>query len=108
IAARLTEAFGTAFVVGGFGFAAVLGIMAQIGAIGAYRRGDTDLPAAIAIFVFSLILTVIGLGYFYFRYAVMPVRDARTARRAALHPDAPWMLNEAWAGRTVTDRASLA
>jgi hypothetical protein len=108
ISARIAETFGTIFTFGGFGFAAVLGIMAQVGVIGAYRRGDADLPTAIAIFAFSLILSVIGVGYFYFRYAVMPMRDARTTRRAALHPDAPWMLDEAWAQRKVTDRASLA
>lgn len=104
---RLSVGFGSMFVHAGFAFAAVLGVMAQVGIIGAYRRGDADLPSAIAIFVFSLILTVCGVGYYYFRYAVLPAREARDARITALHPDAPWLLDEEWAARKVVDRGSL-
>lgn len=104
---RIASGFGTIFVVAGFALAAILGIMAQVGIIGAYRRGDADLPTAILIFAFSLILTVIGLGYFYFRYHVVAKRDAWSARQAERNPEAPWLLNEAWAERKVTDHGSL-
>jgi hypothetical protein len=106
ISSRLATGFGSVFVHAGFGLAAVLGIMAQVGAIGAYRRGDADLPTAIAIFAFSLILTVIGLGFYYFRYAVFPAQQARAARRLAQNPGAPWLLDEDWAARKVVDRGS--
>ena len=106
LSSRLATGFSTVFVHAGFGSAAVLGIMAQVGAIGAYRRGDADLPTAIAIFVFSLILTVLGLGFYYFRFAVLPAQQARAERRLAQNPDAPWLIDDDWAARKVVDRGS--
>lgn len=94
-----------------YGFCAlmvVMGIGGQVGVVSAYGRGDLGGPQAIFVFLFCAFLTGVGLAYFYVRHVMAPAQEGRLARAAALHPDAPWMLDERWAGRTVVDRSSLA
>ncbi len=86
-------------------FMAVLGIAAQVGVMAAYRRGDMHIAGAILLFAFGVVLAGVGLWALYERFVVTPRRDARRARIEALHPGAPWMLNEAWAERRVVDRS---
>lgn len=86
----------------------LLGILASVGAIGAFRRGDADLATAVICTVVGGVFTAFGLGLYYLHYIDAPARAAREERRAALHPGAPWMLNADWAARKVVDRSSLA
>lgn len=90
-----------------FGLMGLLGIAAQLGVISAWRRGDLGGPQAILLFLFSVLLTALGLWFFYARFVTIPAREQRIARISALHPDEPWLLNEAWAQRKVVDRGSL-
>lgn len=105
---RAAGILGAAITHFGFGMAALLGIIAQVGAIAAFRRGDADLGAMIFCVVLGAVFTAVGLGFYYLRYAVAPRRATREEHRAALHPDAPWMRDEQWAARKVVDRSSLA
>lgn len=91
-----------------FALLVLMGVVAQLGTIAAYRRGDMQPPEAIMVFAFAVALTIGGLWFFYQRYVVTPAREARAAKTAALYPNAPWMLNDAWAQRKVIDRSSLA
>jgi hypothetical protein len=86
-------------------FMAVLGIAAQFGVMAAYRRGDMHIAGAILLFAFGVMLAGVGLWGLYERFVTTPRRHARLARIEALHPGAPWMLNEAWAERKVVDRS---
>ena len=86
-------------------FMAVLGIAAQFGVMAAYRRGDMHIAGAILLFAFGVMLAGVGLWGLYERFVTTPRRHARLARIEALHPGAPWMLNEAWDERKVVDRS---
>lgn len=100
--------FGNLFTNLAFGLMVLLGIAAQLGVMAAWRRGEIDGPQAIFLFAFSVLLTVIGLWFFYTRFVTLPAREQRLARISALHPDEPWLLNEEWAQRKVIDRSSRA
>lgn len=91
-----------------FGLMALLGIAAQLGVMAAWRRGDIEGPQSIFLFLFSFLLAAIGLWFFYARFVTVPAREQRLARILELHPDEPWLLNEAWAQRKVVDHGSLA
>jgi len=100
--------FGNLFTNVAFGLLVLLGIGAQLGVVATWRRGDIESPQAIFLFAFGVLLTVIGLWFFYARFVTLPAREQRIARISALHPDEPWLLNEAWAARKVIDRSSRA
>jgi hypothetical protein len=85
-----------------------LGIAAQFGVMAAYRRGDMHIAGAILVFAFGVVLAGVGLWHLYERFVLTPRRQARLAKIEALHPGAPWMLNDAWAERKVVDRSGSA
>ncbi len=82
------------------------GVSTQLSVIVAYRRGDMHLSEAMLVLAMAAVITAAGLWHFYHRYVVVAARDAAAARTAALHPDAPWMLNSGWAARRLVDRSS--
>ncbi len=91
----------------GAGLAVLLGIVTQIAVIAAARRGDFDLPTACVTFAVGVGLTVAGLWHYYSVFVIERGRRASAAKIARQHPNAPWLLNDAWAQRKVVDRSGL-
>jgi hypothetical protein len=60
---------------------------------------------AVAVGIFLL---VIGGGFFYLTYILIPRRDTEQQQLAARYPEQPWMLRKDWAARRVVDRSGLA
>ncbi len=85
---------------------ALAALSTQLSVIVAYRRGDMQLAEAMLVFAIAAGVTGAALWYYYHRYVVVAARDTAAARIATLHPDAPWMLNSAWASRHLVDRSS--
>ena len=91
----------------GAGLAIVLGVGAQVALLGSYRHGNLDLPTAALIFALGAGFAAWGLWHYYSVFAIGAARQARMAEKLAQHPDAPWLLDDAWADRKVVDRSGL-
>jgi hypothetical protein len=91
----------------GSALAVVLGIVAQIGSIAAYRRGDLDLPTSCLTFGLGAGLACAGLWHLYIVFVVEPAHKARKEELLRQHPHEPWLLDTNWAQRKVVDRSSL-
>jgi hypothetical protein len=107
-AARAANLFGALVMHFVVIVATLMGITVLVTGLAAYGRGEADLVAALFCGVLGAVFTAVGLGFYYLNYVAAPVRAARGARRAALHPGQPWVLRDDWAARKVVDRSSLA
>ncbi|MDH4982083.1 hypothetical protein [Hyphomicrobium sp. D-2] len=86
-----------------------LAVAVAIGGVNSIRHAPTEksiTAGVVALVVGSIFAVVIG-AVWYLLFVIEPRREAYAARMVALHPGAPWMQNEMWAKRIVTDRANL-
>ncbi|MBI1651213.1 hypothetical protein [Hyphomicrobium sulfonivorans] len=86
-----------------------LAVMVALGGVNSIRHAPTEksiTAGVVALAVGGVFACVIG-AIWYLLFFIEPRRQAYAARMAGLHPGEPWMQNEMWAKRTVTDRANF-
>lgn len=77
------------------------GTAALVGCVRAFQSGSNT-EAVIVLGLFGLVFSLVGYGLIV-AALVGGKRGQRAAERRAAHPEQPWMWNEEWASRRISD-----
>ncbi len=89
-------------------FAALIlvGILASYLMFNEWRAGKAHIGEALAFGVFGLVMTMTGIGFFYFGYIGAPRYLNRLRRIRTKYRDQPWLVRPEWRGRRVVYAAN--